>query len=557
MNQKIIKSNLKPQRSFLSTPSTVNCQLSTVNYGLDADYWNLKTSERLYISNMMEAIKEVFDAKKAGTAIMEAYDEVALSRRHLKGFSSKTLQKKYAEFKQSNGDWRVLVRNWKGGKTGLPKEFKNWFISMALKPDRYDATQSICEVIKRLWLNNIEIPGYGRPIQWWAINRPERPFPRGIIMRLSDFPEGWSDKNLKRLLPKNKAAIALNRRGYHHAHDFFREHNWRDTSKLRPLELITFDDVRLDIMAVCEHEGKEQICYVNAIFALDVASRKILYYLVKPRLKREDDTHLSLARSDTKTVLLSILSGYVPADYKMNILMENASATLEAADRNLLQSTFSDMLEFQSTGLTRFDLSKSCGFIEKGGQAWFKGWIEALFRKLHTKMNLLDGTTGNRYDNKPGELENKMSYTLQVLRTAKKEGVNIGNLWLPLLTMDQLNNVLDEIILWINNRSDHKLQGFDYADEFQHSQTKAIASLADLQVMPPEDRIGWIATKRPESPVERWDKLTQQVNMCVLPKGALLPFYNNTRNVKVRNGRIELTVKSFSNDKLITLQETF
>lgn len=67
---------------------------------------------------------------------------------------------------------------------------------------------------------------------------------------------------------------------------------------------------------------------------------------------------MGLDRRDTKALLLGLLGGAMPADYKVRFLMENASATLEAEDRRLLQSVFRDNIEFDATGLTRFDLIK-------------------------------------------------------------------------------------------------------------------------------------------------------------------------------------------------------
>ena len=241
----------------------------------------------------------------------------------------------------------------------------------------------------------------------------------------------------------------------------------------------------------------------------------------------------------------------MPADYKVRFLMENASATLEAEDRRLLQSVFRDNIEFDATGLTRFDLIKSCGFVEKGGQPWWKGWIEALFRKLHTLMNLLPGTTGNRYDNKPAELESKCKYCLQVLRAAKRDGVDFGGLRFPLLKYDELECVMSEIVDWLNNRSDHRLQGLDMVDEYVNSATKQRISYRELCALPNSERIGWIAKPRPETPAERWNKLAARERFVRLPQGALLPLYDKTRQVTVRNGRIEISDRRFSNEKLV------
>lgn len=515
----------------------------------DADYWALPADERLYVDSMKEAVEEVAQNCKA-IGLKKAIERASFKRRALKYFSFSSIRDKYYAYVKSGGNWRVLCRMWTGRKSSLPPEFKKWVVSLAARTDRYDSMKSVVMAVKRMWLANVDIPGYGEPRLWWAKNRPTREFPCRAIIFDEDFPTGWSDRNLFNILPKQRTALTLAKRGYAAAHGQFRAQLLRDTSKLRPMQLVTFDDVRLDIMALCDYDGKVQPCYVHAIFALDVASRKIISWLVKPRLSRDDGTHLGLDRSDTKALMLGILGGLMPVDYKVRFLLENASATLESEDRKLLQSIFRDNIEFKSTGLTRFDLIKSCGFVEKGGQPWWKAWIESLFRKLHTLMNLLPGTTGNRYDNKPGELESKCKYCLQVLREAKEAKVDFKGLWFPLLTYDQLEIVLGEIVDWLNNRSDHHLQGFDMVDEFVNENGRRI-TFAELSALGNEARIGWICKSRPETPAERWNKLISAERFMRLPQGALLPLYDKTRQVTVRNGRIEIFDKRFSTERLV------
>lgn len=516
----------------------------------DADYWALPADERLYVDSMREAVEEVIENGKS-VGLKKALERAAFKRRSMKYFSPSSIRDKYYAYIKSGGNWRVLCRLWTGRKSSLPAEFKEWIVSLAARTDRYDSMKSLVTAVKRMWLANVEIPGYGEPRVWWAKNRPTREFPCRAVIFDEDFPTGWSDRNLHNLLPKNKAALTLAKRGYAAAHGQFRAQVLRDTSKLRPMQLITFDDVRLDIMALCDYQGKVQPCYVHAVFALDVASRKIISWLIKPRLERDNGAHIGLERADTKALFLGILGGPMPADYKVRFLMENASATLEAEDRRLLQSIFRDNIEFRATGLTRFDLIKSCGFVEKGGQPWWKGWIEALFRKLHTLMNVLNGTTGSRYDNKPGELEAKCKYCLQVLRAAKADGADFKGLWFPLLTYDQLEIVLGEIVDWLNNRSDHRLQGLDMVDEFVNRATGERITFNELAALDNEARIGWICKSRPETPCERWNKLAARERFMRLPQGALLPLYDKTRQVCVRNGRIEILDKKFSNERLI------
>lgn len=525
-------------------------EIVAASKNFDGDYWALSARERIYVDEMLAAVGEVIENSKS-VGLKKAVERAAFKRRTMRYFGVSSIRDKYYAYVKSGGNWRVLCRLWTGRKSSLPPEFKKWIVALAARTDRYDSTKSVVMAVKRMWLANVEIPGYGEPRVWWAKNRPNREFPARAVMFDEDFPIGWTDRNLHNLLPKNKAALAVAKLGYAAGHGKFRAQLLRDTSKLKPMQLVTFDDVRLDIMALCDYEGKVQPCYVNAIFALDVGTRKIISWLIKPRLSRGDGTHLGLDRSDTKALMLGILGGLMPVDYKVRFLLENASATLEAEDRKLLQSIFRDNIEFRATGLTRFDLIKSCGFVEKGGQPWWKAWIEAFFRKLHTLMNLLSGTTGNRYDSKPGELESKCKYCLQVLRAAKRDGVDFNGLWFPLLKYDQLERVMGELVDWLNNRSDHRLQGFDMVDEYVNNATGERITFGELAALDNKSRIGWICKPRPETPAERWEKLAARERFMRLPQGALLPLYDKTRQVTVRCGRIEIYDKRFSNERLI------
>lgn len=166
-------------------------------------------------------------------------------------------------------------------------------------------------------------------------------------------------------------------------------------------------------------------------------------------------------------------------------------------------------------------------------------------------MNLLSGTTGNRYDSKPGELESKCKYCLQVLRAAKRDGVDFNGLWFPLLKYDQLERVMGELVDWLNNRSDHRLQGFDMVDEYVNNATGERITFGELAALDNKSRIGWICKPRPETPAERWEKLAARERFMRLPQGALLPLYDKTRQVTVRCGRIEIYDKRFSNERLI------
>ena len=511
-------------------------------------WWSLRDSERRRINELLKCFAEI----ESSTALVAACKEAAARRRHLQGFSWKTIYNTYKLWSANGRHWAVCSRNWQGRKSSLPPEFAEWVVPFLMKGNCGDNKRQRVNELKKMWVRNEEIPGYGIPTEWWGSHRPNIPFPKYYNeKRTFDFPDGWTYRNLVNLCPKHKAIQKLAQRGYHAAHDYLPQ-AYFDRSKLRPMERITFDDLRLDVKVLTEYEGKMQLCYVNAIFALDIATGLILpSFCLNPRLKRDDDTHVGLSREETKQIVRGILSMPMPLDYKTTFLFENASATLDAQDQEMLSAVLAERINIKHTGLEHRALLGECGFAERGGKPWMKGQIEAVYNLIRTMTNALPMATGNTYEGKPGDLEDKCKYTLQVLRAAKKEGVGADKLWLPAITQDQLHAVLAEIVEACNNRHDHNLQGFDSVTEYFDPDEKRYYSREEVNYLNPDtvDRLRPVCY--PESPRQRFNRLARDLNFGRMPPSALYPLFLRKREVCVRNGRVEITDKHFSNDKLI------
>lgn len=525
----------------------MNTELS-VYRSYSEEFWALKDAERNRINELFKCFDEIEGSK----FIVKACKAAAARRSHLQGFRWKTIYEAYKVWNANGRTWTVCVRNWTGRKSSLPPEFVKFVVPFLMKGNSGDNARQRVNELKRMWVRNEEIPGYGIPTEWWGANRPGVPFPKVYIeQRTHDFPEGWTYRNLVNLLPKHKAVRTLVQRGYHASHDYLPQ-AYFDRSKLRPLERITFDDIRLDVKVLVEVGGKIQLCYVNAIFALDIATGMILpSFCLNPRLKRDDDTHVGLSRNETKEIVRGILSMPLPVDYKTTFLFENASATLDAKDQEMLSAVLAERINIKHTGLEHRALLGECGFVERGGKPWMKGQIEAVYNLIRTMTNALPMATGNTYEGKPGDLEDKCKYTMQVLRAAQKDGVSPSGLWFPAITLDQLHAVLSELVDAANNRHDHNLQGFDSITEYLDPLQKRYYSREELNRLPADmiDRLRPVVY--PESPRQRFNRLSRGLRFAAMPPAALYPLFLRKREVTVRNGRIEMTDKSFSLDKLI------
>lgn len=336
---------------------------------------SLKLDVRNLVLDRLDALREILLSKSPNKACMEiAYRK---EREGAKGWSYKRLYALYSEFSKS-GDWRVLRPNWRGAKAGLPKAFVEYFREQLLSGSR----KTPCRAARRQLINAFRrgdsIPGYGTKYEWAAATG--RPVP-GIMGDDRELPEGWSLGNLQKIKPRNKYILEGARQGVFAAHSSAPAMVLRDRSKLRFMEVIAFDDVRIDkICTIAEKGMKRQFGYPLAVFALDVATGCDIAHIVKPRAKRkEDDSVIGIASEDVKQLTLNIISQRGLPPYPVKFLIENAAATLSEADELALKQTFRDRIIIERCGVLR-DTFLQNGFYEGGGKPWFKAWIEAFFR---------------------------------------------------------------------------------------------------------------------------------------------------------------------------------
>ena len=471
--------------------------------------------------------------------------------RRICGTSGRTLYKLFKKWLAGARRWQSLLCNYNCGKKQKGRKFETFFIGLVGESSRADAVIAARErLVFEFWFKNQEIPGYGRISEWWRVNRPGLPLPLGRIERPGDVPEGWSLTNLTRLLPRRKATRKLMREGFFAAHGDMPQ-LLRDRTLLRPLELIAFDDVRLDLQTVFFVNGEWQTAYINAMFALDVRTGRILNYGLKPRWQRDDKTRVAITRAEVRFLLLRILEGIGLPPWTVNILLENSSAALVSQDKEHIQTVLGDRIAFDTTGMMRRQLLKS-GFLEQDGMPWQHGWIEAYFRKLHGAIAHLDGATGRRYELDPGDRAGREQYALAVLKRAEAEGRNTGDLWLPFLRHEEAERVVAELVERLNWRTKHKLQGFVDVFEYHHP-ARGWLDDRDFMALTASEREICKPDARREAPQECFDRGLHGIELTRPPAMALLPLYEDRRPVKIRGGKV--TVSGLENDALIFWEE--
>lgn len=531
-----------------------------------------KERDRQEVVQKLQAMLMVEDKVARGAKVGMAIREVSLFFRGRRGMSPSRIQDYYQLWRNggqkpdvhgkragvwySPRDWQMFIPSYTNGQPDAVlanQKFTTFIQQLFSDTCRDDATGNALHArLQDMWFSGQSIPGFGTIHEWCA--QHGRPVPTGSIRRAADMPDGWSRRNLLRMIPEQGVKRVYIQRGEHAAHSHWGDQLLRDRSKLMPFQLITFDDVRFDIKVAMPIPGKgAQVVYPSAIFALDVATGTILAKGVMGQYTRDEDsdggkegTRRGFQQADMRWLVTSMLERFgTPRDWSMTLLLENASASLSETDKRSFEQVGIRIL---NTGLIRNKLTAS-GFIEQGGMPWQKGWIEAFFRIMHTRINHLPGTTGRRYDLTRGDVEDRVRYTINTIEKARKLGIPFAELNLPLLSLEEFHTLLDEYVLRLNFRTNHTLQGFDKVYEYETSPGEFIRSddPRAASIVP----VGSELYPRMEAPIERAHRLLQGHQMQPVHPRQLMALALDKRVITVRNDQVRIQSSSISTDALI------
>ena len=528
------------------------CELVQTSLADMDELLSLKLDVRNLVLDRLDALREILLSKSPNKACMEiAYRK---EREGAKGWSYKRLDALYSEFSKS-GDWRVLPPNWRGAKAGLPKAFVEYFREQLLSGSR----KTPCRAARRQLINAFRrgdsIPGYGTKYEWAASTG--RPVP-GMMGDDRELPEGWSLGNLQKIKPRNKYILEGARQGVFAAHSSAPAMLLRDRSKLRFMEVIAFDDVRIDkICTIAEKGMKRQFGYPLAVFALDVATGCDIAHIVKPRAKRkEDDSVIGIASEDVKQLILNIISQRGLPPYPVKFLIENAAATLSEADELALKQTFRERIIIERCGVLR-DTFLQNGFYERGGKPWFKAWIEAFFRPFQEQLALTDGSSGNRYDNMPAQTKYAAAYAKNLLKKCGARDDVFEKLIMPYPRFEEICDTIIEALDALRKRTDHRLQGFDTITEWRRDKFDRVHSQAEMAQLSDDELARIEVWDRLESPLERMERLARDIDFW-RPDPRLYAHLYQLKQVwkfEIKNGGCTFAAKSLKIHKCERIQE--
>jgi hypothetical protein len=527
-----------------SVGSVVNHSCFAVPVADRPEFERLPGSVRELINNRLSIFRIIDRAPNKRSAARAQSAAFANAR----GYSTTTILDLYYKYVRGH-DWRVLIdaaRAKQYTEAAQPAEFVKFWKQLVAAHKR-SILQARAELL-RIWTTGVndqgkrtEVPGYGTWQNWYARNHPGEPLPLD-----PPIPTGWGRSQLYRLIDARKsgrAQLALAREGSAAAREFLPQ-VLSTRAGLRFLELVTFDDVKLD-WRVITRTG--QICDLWLLVAIDRATGAVLGFWMRPALKREDGTQQHLTLGDMKSLCGWVLYTWGLPPYPIHWKMERGTATVAEATRLAIAQLFGGRIEIHYTSM--IGGKGAAGFQQRAvGNARGKAHHEATNNLLHNVCDNLPGQTGPRYDRRPSDLAARERHAVDTWEKVFSElPADMRNkVAFSIPTLDEAYAELRKRFDWMNQRTEHQLEGYDIIWEWRLSPQHPWQSKDTIPAGFEPCRENMRARKH--SPLERARSLAQQYAAQQWTPGsqlapALVRLYDTHRQVTVSPaGEIEFAL---------------
>lgn len=434
----------------------------------------------LEYGRLTDACRAKFDALQLGMRLLPAghgrraaFEGIAARLNEL-GFaiSAETLKRFYYGIPngksarpgyRTHGEYALVDHRLCGGKCGLAgcnairretlseETIQEW-LRLAERNDKRSMAKAWRDLIGKLMAGDV-IPGAGTWRVVYTSLNPGRTVPEQCPYSTHRPPSGWSMSSFMLRTPAN-FEYAMGKKGLFAAENLLAKIApvRTDLSNLRFMEVVVFDDHRLDFKAWLNG----QIVELWGVFAIDLATRTILAWGVRPRLVGGDDVKQSLTRRDVQHLVAGMLTTHgLPKHYVCTFCVENAAAAITDDFERTLERIMPGRINIERSAVGD---GRSRGWREKYGKPRDKRWLESYFNLLEIEAGAAPGQMGNKWENKPGDFDHRL---------------NIGNKMVRLGVMDQLpasvrpfENIeaaryyIHDAIIRCNKRPDHDLESF-------------------------------------------------------------------------------------------------
>jgi hypothetical protein len=475
-------------------------------------------------------------AKMEAGGIVAMSETLGFQLRAVRGYSASNLRAAY--YKWIEGGWRMVARRYTNGGEGLPIAFVQHL--RALMENNARSMKQAMNMIKREWFLGKSIPGYGTWQEWFLTQWPERELPTVC----PGTPRGWSKSNLYSVQPV-KAQRALKTRGFAAAKALLGS-IVRDPSTLLPLQLVVIDDFEAD--QKCFYwdpvKGTRAIVRMAGVAAMDVATRRIIGLIFKPRLTDDEGAKQSITRADVRLLLYGILRDYGVPAHGMTIMAENAAAAVTTELELTFTNLFGGKIAITRTGVIDRALVEH-GFKDTGGKPWLKGWIESFFNLLHNVAGFLPGQKGSSYLTKPADFDEKERLTLRLVGTGRNDAQlsdeQLAKARLPFLSPGELHDAYLQLFRWIEERTDHELRGFAKVIEWRSHESEPWQPFEALATLTDEQQLSALVRERMQSPRERWAVLFPRITCHPVPAHVAMMLCLTPKKTELKSARLTFT----------------
>jgi hypothetical protein len=374
------------------------------------------------------------------------------------GRSQAHLRRKWTEFRQSSGDWKVFINRAKAGA-------QYW------NTDRLVLPQTFIEHLRTIFPANQRKcrPAWRKLIEQW------RCWYRGEACPIPGYPEcpppdshgkhpvGWSYRNLIRHRPDNYE-LAASRIGRASASQI-RLHVFSSRVGLKVGQFIQIDDhpVNLKVNFV----GQTRAMRPLLLSALDVFSACDFAFGFKPTLwDAKTQTKKGLREIDTMWLIIQILTdfGYRTDEAGTTFILEHGTANVRGDFWERLARITNASVTVDRSG--KFGQASFTGLFEGAvkGNYRHKASRESLWNLLDNELGDLPGQIGKDRDHTPEENHGLERYNQRLLQAcAILPPERAAQLLFPVLEWNQFVGLALDAFHRINHRTTHELEGWERA----------------------------------------------------------------------------------------------
>lgn len=388
----------------------------------------LSTEQKMQLTRechrKFNALRKAMKLVPAGRGRRSAFRALAEHLQNLGvSISSESLKRFYygvqsGDFKRpgyvTHGELALVDHRLCGGKCGLPgcntaradvlnTDVVDAWIKLAEDNDKRSLRKAYRDLLAQLASGKV-IAGVGTWRTLYTMLNPGRALPPQCPYSAQRPPAGWSLSSFMARLPEDYE-YTLGKKGLAAAENQLAQAAPVRTSlaDLRFMEVVVFDDHRLDFKAFIGN----QIVELWGVFAMDLATRTILAWGVRPRLKTDDGVKQSLTRRDVQHLCASMIQTHgLPKDYASTWLVENAAAAITTDFENALERLMPGRIFIDRTSVGD---GRSRGWLEKYGKPRGKRWLESWFNLFEIELGSTLGQMGNRWENKPGDFDHRQN----------------------------------------------------------------------------------------------------------------------------------------------------